>query len=292
MLTRSRRPHNDADGMSLDPGPHFINSLAKGLAVIQAFNEERSALSLSDVAERTGLTRATARRVLLTLEDLGLATRNGDSRHFTLTPRVLSLGHAYLSSMPLWNFAEPVLESLVEVLGQTCSVAVLDETEMVYVLRVPVRRILSQGVTIGSRLPLYCNSMGRVLLSDFTPVQLEDYFQRVELVPHTPHTVVDTDRLAEIIGEVRRRGYAWVRGEMEEHVGGMSVPIFNPQGRVIAALNSSVNNSPLAENAIIRQFLPRLRHAADRLNRSMLAGSWPSRRVYRGASTKVCGQSA
>ncbi|MGE4338881.1 MAG: IclR family transcriptional regulator C-terminal domain-containing protein [Pigmentiphaga sp.] len=275
--------------MSFDPGPHFINSLAKGLAVIQAFNEERSALSLSDVAERTGLTRATARRVLLTLEDLGLATRNGDPRHFTLTPRVLSLGHAYLSSMPLWNFAEPVLESLVEGLGQTCSIAVLDETEMVYVLRVPVRRILSQGVTIGSRLPLYCNSMGRVLLSDFTPAQLENYFERVELVAHTPRTVVDVDQLAVIVHEVRRKGYAWVRGEMEEHVGGMSVPIFNPQGRIIAALNSSVNNSPLTEGAISRQFLPRLRQAADRLNRSMQAGAWPSRRVYRDAVQKIAG---
>lgn len=184
---------------------YFINGLAKGLSVIQAFTSEARALTLAEAAYRTGLSRAAARRVLLTLVDLGFATRRGD-RHFALTPRVLSLGYAYLSSMPLWSFAEPVLESLVEELQQTCSIAALDGTELVYVARIPVHRTLNQGLSIGSRIPLYCHSAGRVLLSGFTPEQFEDYLQTADLRPLTSRTVTERATLREIIRDVQRRG--------------------------------------------------------------------------------------
>lgn len=259
---------------------HFINGLAKGLAVIQAFNDEARALTLAEAAARTGLTRAAARRILMTLEDLGFAARHGE-RHFVLTPKVLSLGYAYLSSMPLWTFAEPVLESLVEELGETCSIAALDGTELVYVLRIPVHRILSQGVTIGSRLPLHCHSAGRVLLSGLTPVQLDSYFAQAQLKPFTEHTVTDPQQLRRLVAEAGRKGYAWVLGEMEEHIGGLSVPIFQPDGAVLAALNVSVNRKNITEASAVKTLLPKVRRAAERLNASLAVRQTPERRVVR-----------
>ena len=250
----SKTPSHEDDDDSDDVEPtgrerHFINGLAKGLAVIQAFNDESRALTLAEAATRTGLTRAAARRILMTLEDLGFAARHGE-RHFVLTPKVLSLGYAYLSSMPLWTFAEPVLESLVEELGETCSLAALDGTELVYLLRIPVHRILSQGVTIGSRLPLHCHSAGRVLLSGLSPGQLDAYFERVHLKTYTSRTVVDPASLRKAIAESGRKGYAWVQGEMEEHISGLSVPIFQTDGHMLAALNVSLNRPSVTESTI------------------------------------------
>ena len=268
---------------------HFINGLAKGLAVIQAFNDEARALTLAEAAARTGLTRAAARRILMTLEDLGFAARHGE-RHFVLTPKVLSLGYAYLTSMPLWTFAEPVLESLVEELGETCSIAVLDGTELVYVLRIPVHRILTQGVTIGSRLPLHCHSAGRILLSGLTTVQLEAYFQRATLRSYTPRTLTDPARLRRAVTEAGRKGYAWVQGEMEEAISGLSVPIFQPDGHVLAALNVSLNRKNASEAAAVRNLLPKLRRAAERLHASLAVRGSPRRVVRMGQVQRPAGR--
>lgn len=276
-------PEGEEDGAAEGEGGrerHFINGLAKGLAVIQAFNDEARALTLAEAATRTGLTRAAARRILMTLEDLGFAARHGE-RHFVLTPKVLSLGYAYLSSMPLWTFAEPVLESLVEELGETCSIAALDGTELVYVLRIPVHRILSQGVTIGSRLPLHCHSAGRVLLSALNPVQLEAYFARAQLKPFTERTVTDPQQLRRLVAEAGRKGFAWVHGEMEEQISGLSVPIFLPDGHVTAALNVSLNRKNVSEAWAVRTLLPKVRRAAERLNASLSLRQAPPRRVVR-----------
>jgi IclR family pca regulon transcriptional regulator len=270
---------DDGDGGTDDRGRHFINGLAKGLAVIQAFNDEDRALTLAEAATRTGLTRAAARRILMTLEDLGFAARHGE-RHFVLTPKVLSLGYAYLTSMPLWTFAEPVLESLVEELGETCSIAALDGTELVYVLRIPVHRILTQGVTIGSRLPLHCHSAGRVLLSGLNGVQLDAYFARAQLKAYTDRTITEPAVLRKAVAEAGRKGYAWVSGEMEAHISGLSVPIFQPDGQVLAALNVSLNRKNVTEASAVRTLLPKLRRAAERLNAS-LAVRGPARRVVR-----------
>jgi IclR family transcriptional regulator, pca regulon regulatory protein len=284
---RSAR-HEEADESPAGHDRHFINGLAKGLAVIQAFNDEARALTLAEAAARTGLTRAAARRILMTLEDLGFAARHGE-RHFVLTPKVLSLGYAYLSSMPLWTFAEPVLESLVEALGETCSIAALDGTELVYVLRIPVHRILSQGVTIGSRLPLHCHSAGRVLLSGLGAGQLEAYFERAQLKAYTSRTLVDFDRLRKAIAETGRKGYAWVHGEMEEHISGLSVPIFQPDGHVVAALNVSLNRATVSEATAIKTLLPKLRRAAERLNASFAVGRGQSRVIKMGQTTRARG---
>jgi IclR family pca regulon transcriptional regulator len=258
----------------------FVNSLSKGLAVIQAFSGDARALTLAEAAAKTGLTRAAARRILMTLEDLGFAAREGE-RHFVLTPRVLSLGYAYLSSMPLWHFAVPVLEALVEQLGETCSLAVIDDTELVYVLRIPVRRILSQASTIGTRLPLHCHSSGRVLLSGLTPTQLDAYFSRARFEAFTHRTVVDPARLRRLVTDAARKGYAFVNGEMEDDVSGLSVPVLDPDGAVLAALNVSYKQRGLSQASAVRSALPALKRAAERLHTGLVAGRSPARRVVR-----------
>ncbi len=265
--TRKTRARNDA----VPRERHFVNGLAKGLSIIQAFDAETPVLTLVEAATRTELTRASARRILMTLEDLGFVTRQGE-RHFILTPKVLSLGYAYLSSMPLWTFAEPILEQLVEQLGETCSISVIDDTELVYVLRIPVHRILSQGVAIGSRLPLYCHSAGRVLLSGLSAGQLDAFFQRATLKAFTPRTVVDPAKLRKLIAEVSRSGHAWINGEMEDNISGLSVPIRQSDGRIIAALNASVNQPSVKEQATVKRLLPALKQAADRLSASLAVG--------------------
>lgn len=281
----AREVEDDDEAVPAGRERHFINGLAKGLAVIQAFNDEARALTLAEAAARTGLTRAAARRILMTLEDLGFAARHGE-RHFVLTPKVLSLGYAYLSSMPLWTFAEPVLESLVEELGETCSIAALDGTELVYVLRIPVHRILSQGVTIGSRLPLHCHSAGRVLLSGLAPGQLDAYFERAQLKSYTSRTIVDPAKLRKQIQEAGRKGHAWVQGEMEEHISGLSVPIFQADGHILAALNVSLNRPSVSEATVIRTLLPKLRRAAERLNASLAVGRGQPRVIRMGQVQK------
>jgi IclR family transcriptional regulator, pca regulon regulatory protein len=268
---------------------HFINGLAKGLAVIQAFNDEARALTLSEAAARTGLTRAAARRILMTLEDLGFAARHGE-RHFVLTPKVLSLGYAYLTSMPLWSFAEPVLESLVEELGETCSIGVLDGTELVYVVRIPVHRTLSQGVTIGSRFPLHCHSAGRILLAGLNAAQLDAYFAHAHLRAYTARTITDPARLRRAIADTARKGYAWIQGEMEEPISGLSVPIYQPDGHVLAALNVSFTRQNATEASAQRTLLPKVRRAAERLNASLAVRVAPRRVVRMGQVQKTTGK--
>jgi IclR family pca regulon transcriptional regulator len=259
----------------VQPARHFIGAMAKGLAVIRAFGEGYAVLTLSQVAERTGLTRAGARRYLLTLQELGYAGQEG--RSFFLTPKVLSLGYAYLSSMPLWSFAAPILERLVEDIGETCSLSVLDDTELVYVLRIPVHRILDAGVNVGTRLPTYCNSMGRVLLGGLNESQLEDYFSRVELKPFTSRTVTDPAKLRRIIAADRAKGHSWASGEMQEHITGLSVPVLDPQGRVVAALNVSVNKPDVSEKTLMARTLPRLKRAAQQMSASVAITGRPPR---------------
>lgn len=251
---------------------YFVNGLAKGLRLIQAMGESEVMMTLSDVAQAANLTRASARRLLLTLEDLGFVGRR-DERHFFLTPRLLSLGYSYLSSLPLWTFAEPVLEELVEKVSETCSIAVLDDTELVFVLRIPVHRILNRRVTIGSRLPLYCHSAGRILLSSMSPTQLDGYFSRVTLRSLTPSTVTDENQIRKHITNTFKRGYSCVSGEMEDNISGISVPIRSNDGKIIAAINASVNRSNVKQATMIEKLLPPLRAAAEKINASLAASN-------------------
>jgi IclR family pca regulon transcriptional regulator len=221
--------------------PDFVQSLARGLAVIRAFDDRNRALTVSDAARRTGLTRATARRLLLTLAELGYTATDG--RVFTLRPRVLELGYAYLSSAGLAETAHPHLERLVAAVHESSSLSVLDDTEITYVARVSTRRIMTVDIDVGARFPAYCTSMGRVLLAGQPERWLEDYYARVTLRPLTARTVTDVAALRALVGRAARDGWAIVDQELELGLRSIAVPIRDRAGAVVAALNVSVHTS-------------------------------------------------
>jgi len=246
------------------PGDTYVQSFARGLAVIRSFSAQAPTQSLSEVAARTGLTRAGARRILLTLEGLGYVEAQG--RQFRLTPKILDLGFAYLSSLPLWNLAEPVMEALVAEVKESCSAAVLDGTELVYVLRVPTHKIMSINLGIGSRLPAYCTSLGRVLLGSLEPDELRRRLVASQPAALTARTVTDIDALAAIVDEVRRQGWCLVNQELEEGLVSLAAPVHDRSGRTIAALNISGQANRTSPEHMQQHFLPRLREAAEQIS--------------------------
>jgi IclR family transcriptional regulator, pca regulon regulatory protein len=239
---------------------NFVQSLERGLAVIRAFDAEHRELSLSEVARLAGLTRAAARRFLLTLVELGYVTV-ADGR-FALSPRVLELGYAYLSGLTLPEVAEPHMEELVAQVNESSSISVLDDTEIVYVVRVPTRRIMSITLSVGTRLPAYATSMGRVLLAGLPEDELERRLARMQLLALSSHTITDTGRLREELARVVKQGYAAVDQELEEGLRSLAVPIHDAAGSVVAALNVSVHASRSTMAAMRREFLPLARSTA------------------------------
>ncbi|MDE0255323.1 MAG: helix-turn-helix domain-containing protein, partial [Rhodospirillaceae bacterium] len=212
-----------------------VRSLARGLAVIQAFGPERPSMTLTEVSAATGMTRAAARRFLLTLEDLGFVASDG--KHFSLTPQILRLGYAYLSSMSWWHIAQPFMEQVAHTVQESCSAAVLDGDEIVYVARVPATRIMAVNLSIGTRLPAYCTSLGRVLLAHRPPDWLDGYLARTTLEKRAPRTITDPDRLRAEVDKVRAQGFSMVDEELEPGVRSIAVPLFDRTGACIAALN-------------------------------------------------------
>src|SRR5713101_1993105 len=208
--------------------PNFMTSLARGLLVIQAFSQQSLHLSISRLSKRTGLSRASVRRCLHTLSKLGFAGSD-DGRNFYLLPRVLALGHSYLSSVPLATVAQPVLERLSQILHESCSIALLDGIDIIYVARANVTRIMAIDLGVGTRLPAFCTSIGRVLLA------------------------------------VRRDGYAIVDQELEVGLRSMAVPVQNHMGRVIAAINAGAHGQRVSVQDMRTRFLPYLRAAAQEL---------------------------
>jgi IclR family transcriptional regulator, pca regulon regulatory protein len=233
---------------------NFVQSLQRGLSVIRAFDAEHRDLGLSEVARAAGLTRAAARRFLLTLVELGYVS-SADGK-FRLTPRVLELGYAYLSGLTLTEVAEPHMEELVASVNESSSISVLDGTEIVYVVRVPTRRIMSITLSVGTRLPAYATSMGRVLLASLPDEELERRLAQIEFEPLSPHTVKDIDALRAVLKKVRKQGYAATDQELEEGLRSLAVPIHDATGEVIAALNVSVHASRGTMTALRRDFLP------------------------------------
>lgn len=239
---------------------HHVQSLARGLSVITAFGPQSPELTLSDVARATGLTRAGARRFLLTLVDLGYVRTDG--KLFRLTPRVLDLGYAYLSSLSLPGIAEPHLEWLVKETGESSSMSVLDGDDIVYVSRVPTSRIMTVAINVGTRFPAYATSMGRVLLADLDEDALEDYLARVDLTALTAYTVESKEALRDRLEEVRGAGYAMVDQELEPGLRSLAAPVRNKDGRVVAAVNVSSHVSRITKEKARREFLPPLLTAA------------------------------
>lgn len=222
--------------------------------MIRAFDAEHRELGLSDVARISGLTRAAARRFLLTLASLGYVTI-ADGR-FALTPRVLELGYAYLSSLTLPEVAQPHMEALVAQVNESSSVSVLDGTDIVYVARVPTRRIMSITLSVGTRLPAYATSMGRVLLAALPDAELRARVERIELRPLSVHTITDRDELLDALERVRRQGWAAVDQELEEGLRSLAVPVHDASGAVVAALNVSVHASRGTVAMMRREMLP------------------------------------
>lgn len=246
------------------PGnPDFVLSLARGLAVIEAFQDRPDGVTVGDVAGRTGLSRAAVRRLLITLEKLGYATHHGPV--YRLASRVLRLGFSFLSSNSLATLAVPFLEEITAKSHESSSLSTLEGDEIVYLARSATRRVMSVGLSVGSRLPAYCTSMGRVLLASTGPEDLAAYLERVELKPLTPKTVTGKAALREELERVRERGYALVDEELEMGLRSLAVPVKSRSGRVVAAMNIGVHAARVSIPEMLERCLPLLREGAERL---------------------------
>jgi IclR family transcriptional regulator, pca regulon regulatory protein len=245
--------------------PNFMTSLARGLAVIQAFTQRQRDLTVSQISVKTGFSRAAVRRCLYTLAKLGFAATD-DSRHFHLRPRVLALGHSYISSMPLAAMAQPILENVSHILHESCSIATLDRTEIVYIARANVTRIMSIDLVVGSRLPAFCTSMGRILMADLSAEKLDEFLGRVEFKRYTERTVVNAEKLRQLLRLVQRNGFSIVDQELESGLRSMAVPVRDSAGRVVAALNVGTHAQRVSIQDLQVRFLPHLKAAAEELS--------------------------
>ncbi|EPD56884.1 IclR family transcriptional regulator domain-containing protein [Streptomyces sp. HGB0020] len=245
-------------------GREFVESLARGLTVLTAFGEGRAELTLTDVAKATGLARATARRALITYEHLGLVRAR--DRVFELTPRVLSLGYPPLSRTSLPGIAAPHMAELARHVHESTSLAVLSGADIQYTARVATSRIMSVNITVGTRLPAYATSMGRVLLADLPAA---DRPLPRPLRPFTPHTLTDPDALARLLDTVRTRGHALTDQELEEGLRSIAVPVRDRTGRAVAALNVATHVARHTVEECERDLLPALRTTADRIEEDL-----------------------
>lgn len=242
----------------------YVQSIERGLAVILAFSHHRPQLTLGQIATLTGLSRPTVRRIVLTLQQLGYIRCEG--RAYALTPHVLALGYAYLSSLNLTEVAQPYLEEVTSRTGHTSSLAALDGEDAVYISRVPSRRVMSITLTTGTRLPAYATSIGRVLLAGLTPPDVEHFLVTGDFRALTPHTITDPDRLRAELARVREQGWAMVDQEFEEGVRSFAAPVRDSTGRVVAALGMSCAAATVSVDHIHREYLPVIVGAAREIS--------------------------
>ncbi|HLR97692.1 MAG TPA: IclR family transcriptional regulator [Jiangellaceae bacterium] len=264
----SRERPGDPEVARERPGD-FVQSLDRGLAVIRAFDERNPHLTLSDVARITGLTRAAARRFLHTLVELGYVENDG--RQFSLRPRVLELGYAYLSSLSLPEVANPHLEQLSAAVDESTSVSVLDGDEVVYVARVATRRIMNVAISVGTRFPAYVTSMGRVLLAGKSDDWLAGYLASAQMDQLTPYTITDPELLRQELLTVRQQGWVLVDQELEEGLRSIAAPIRDRSGEVVAGLNISAPLRRGSSEQIMTELLPHLLKTAERITEDLTA---------------------
>jgi IclR family transcriptional regulator, pca regulon regulatory protein len=245
--------------------PNFMTSLARGLIVIQAFTQQSPQMTISQLSVKTGLSRAAVRRCLYTLTKLGFAGAE-DGTRYSLRPRMLTLSHTYTASNTLSSAAQPILERMSAALRESFSVATLDGEDIVYIARTQVNRVMAVDLHIGSRLPAYCTSMGRVLLAYLPTDQLEQYLTKAVLTPHTNRTITSVEKLRLALRNVRRTGYALVDQEYEVGLRSMAVPVYAHSGRVVATVNLSGNAPRLSVLEMQSRYLTHLRNAATELS--------------------------
>ncbi|MFL6674459.1 MAG: IclR family transcriptional regulator C-terminal domain-containing protein [Massilia sp.] len=238
-------------------------SLARGLSVLQAFSDQRRSLTIAQISHKTGIPRASVRRCLHTLIELGYAQADGNN--FSLKPKVLTLGYSYLSSTPLTVSSHSYLNNISRTLNESCSLAVLQDDEVLYVGRSAASRIMSVSLTTGSRLPAYCTALGRVMLAHLPAAELEGYLGRVPLKAMTERTVVSKTRLAQILTEVRAAGYAIIEEELEIGLRSIAVPVRGASGHVVAALNVGAHAARVSSRKMTEDFLPVLQKGAQEL---------------------------
>jgi IclR family pca regulon transcriptional regulator len=244
--------------------PDFMSSLARGLAVLSAFDEHDRSLNIAQISMKTGIPRAAVRRCLYTLGSLGYV---GPGPQFQLRAKVLTLGHAQLVSTPLAAAAQPWLDRCRDHLHESCSLGVLDHDDVYYLARSETTRIMSIALQVGSRLPAYCTSMGRVLLAHVKPDEFEAYLARARFEALTARTVTAPDKLRAIIDGVRRSQYAIVDQELELGLRSIAVPVLDAKGQVVAALNTGTQSARMPIKELTQRCLPELRAAAAELTR-------------------------
>lgn len=246
----------------------FVGSFAKGLRVITVFNESTKKMTVSDVAKAANMTRAGARRLLLTLHALGYL--GWDGKYFSLTPKILELGFSYLNSQNWISLASPILEELRNQLDEPVSITVLDGTEVVYVARFPVDRVMTMAMDIGSRKPAFCSAMGRVLLAELQESQAYEVLNSANIKKYTDHTIVDVESIMVEVRKVRAEGYSLVDRELETSLIAISVPLRNYLGETLGAINVCGHPSSLPKEDLETRCLPLLKESCHRL-RQLLA---------------------
>lgn len=246
----------------------IVQSVLRALDVLRSFDRQMPRQTLSQVAERTGLSRATARRFLLTFTHAGYMEQEGG--RFRPTAKLLELGHSAVASLGLWDIARPIMADLSSRLGEAAFAAVLDGQDALYVAHAPSPgRVVAVGIAVGRRLPAYCTSVGRVLLAGLGDQALAQAIARITFTAYTPNTVTSKAKLRTIIDDVRRNGWSLVDEELEVGLRSVSVPLRAPGGAVIAALNVCGPSSRVTAETLHSRFLPELLEAAERINRSL-----------------------
>jgi IclR family pca regulon transcriptional regulator len=242
----------------------FMMTLAKGLAVLESFGAERPAMTLSQVAQALRLSRATARRILRTLAELGYVTQNG--RSFSLSSGILKLGFAYLATQNWIEQAMPLMRQLGEQFHESCSAAILDGAEIVYVARFPAQRIMSVTLAVGTRLPAFYTSLGRIQLGFLDEAALWQRIKSLRIEARTPSTITDMQALFDRVREDHAQGFSMVDEELERGLRSIAVPVVHRSGQAIAGLNLSTHSTRTTRNEMRERFLPRLREVAAQIS--------------------------
>jgi IclR family pca regulon transcriptional regulator len=249
---------------ALEGNPDFVLSLARGLEVIKAFEDRPDGVTVGDVAARTGFSRAAVRRLLITLELQGYASHNGPV--YRLSTRTLRLGFSFLSSSSLSVLALPILEEISALIHESSSMSMLEGDDIVYLARSATQRVMSVGLSVGSRLPAYCTSMGRVMIAAMAREDFTAYLRRIELKKRTPKSITRKTAFAAELERVRQQGYALVDEELELGLRSLAVPVRSRSGKVVAAINTGVQAARSSATEMIERFLPVLREGAERLS--------------------------